>query len=285
MLVALAAIYLVWSTTYLAIRIVVHALPPLGSSSARFLIAGTIGVAVARVLGAKWPTAAELRSSLLVGVLLFCGGNGLVALALREASSGLATLVVATVPVFTGLLLLLFGQRLARREWLGVALGLAGVLVLVLDKQLYGSLGSLALLVLSPLLWSLGTILSTRWPAPRGLMAPAVHMLGGGFALGVSAWLMGERFPATLPLEGVLGVAYLIVFGSFVGYGAYAYLVAHARPTVATSYAFVNPVLAIALGATFAGEPVPAAMGVSVVLVLAALALVLGAGRRKRAAT
>jgi drug/metabolite transporter (DMT)-like permease len=188
---SLLALYLIWSSTYLALRVVVESLPPLLMVSGRFLCAGLIMTVVLAVRGAPWPTLKELAAAIPGGVLFFLIGNGLVAVAEQVVPSGVAALLCATMPLCAAAINALSGQRPRRLEWLGLLLGFAGVVTLCLGKELRANLGSSALLLLAPIGWALGSTVARRMPMAKGLMAGATQMLTGGAAALVVALLRG----------------------------------------------------------------------------------------------
>lgn len=277
---ALAAVYLVWGSTYLVMRIAVETLPPLLMGAVRFSIAGSLLFAFGLLRGATWPTARQWVMALPVGALLFVGGNGLVAIAEVEVSSGVAAVVCATMPLWMAVFSALGGERPTRNEWLGVALGLAGVVVLVSGAELSAAPAAAAILCGSPLAWALGSTLSRRLTMAPGVMAAATQQLMGGVALAAVGLVRGERMPATLSSDAIWAVGYLIVLGSFVAFTAYAWLLKNTRPAVATSYAFVNPGLAVLLGAALGAEHVGGATLIATPLIVAAVVLVVRGKRR-----
>lgn len=280
LVVSLLAVYLIWSSTYLAMRIAVAGLPPLLMASIRFVIAGSVLLAVARRRGARIPPARDWLRLAPVGALLFLGGNGFVALAEQSVSSGGVAVVCATMPLWVGVLGAASGQRPTAREWLALLLGFIGVVVLMGGPALAGHPLHIAFAIGSPILWACGSLLSRRTRdvggAHAGLVGPAVQMLTGGGVLAIVATATGEHLPAHAPASAWLALGYLIVFGSILGFTAYAWLLRHARPVVATSYAYVNPVLAVLIGAALYGEPLGWTTAVANVLIVAAIMLALG---------
>lgn len=254
-ILSLAAVYLIWSATYLALRFVVLALPPMLMVAVRFIIAGSVLTLVLRLRGQPWPSGRQLLSALPGGVLLFVVGNGLVALAEREVSSGVAALVCATMPLCAACINFLSGRRPHGREWIGLLLGFGGVVILCLGQDLRAAPGSMALLLLAPIGWAFGSTWARRLPLPPGIMGAAAQMLMGGVTAGVIALGRSERFPEQWPLLALGSLGFLIVFGSLVAFSAYTYLLNHTRPAVAMSYAYVNPGLAVILGTLLGGEP------------------------------
>jgi drug/metabolite transporter (DMT)-like permease len=274
LIAALAAVYLVWGSTYLVMRIAVETLPPLLMGSIRFSIAGGLLFGFALVRGASLPTARQWLLALPVGALLFIGGNGFVAIAETEVSSGVAAVVCATMPLWMAVFSTLGGERPTRNEWLGVGLGLAGVAVLVSGAELSAAPVFAAILLGSPLAWALGSTLSRRLEQAPGVMAAATQQLAGGAALALVGLTRGERLPATFTFDAIWSLAYLIVFGSFVAFTAYSWLLRNTRPAVATSYAYVNPGIAVLLGASLGAEQVNGATLMATPLIVAAVVLV-----------
>ncbi|HTO95808.1 MAG TPA: drug/metabolite exporter YedA [Myxococcales bacterium] len=268
-LLALGALYLIWGSTFLGIRVALEGYPPLLLAGLRFIIAGSATYAWARWRGAPPPTWAQWRSSAVVGTLLVCA-NACVVIAEQWVSSGVAAVAIASVPLWVALFAGLFGRWPSGGEWLGLAIGLAGVALLQTGGDLRASPAGALVLTVSCASWALGSIWSRRLPLPAGLLGSGAQMLAGGTLLFGFALLHGERLPAALPpARATLALGYLIVAGSMVGYSAYQFLLSRVRPTLAASYAYVNPVVAVGLGAAIAGETVaPRAVG--------ALALILG---------
>lgn len=283
LVLSLAALYVIWSSTYFAIRIAIAELPSLLSASLRFVAAGAVMLAIARRRGATWPASRDWRAVLPSALLLFLGGNGFVVLAERSVSSGGAAVVCATMPLWVGVLSWLAGQRPTAREWTSLVVGFAGVIVLAGGPTLDGEPLHVALLVASPICWALGSILTRRVPAAlRGdtFLLSGMQMLMGGVILGISGAAIGERFPTDASASAWLALAYLFVAGSLLGFTAYNWLLRNARPVVATSYAYVNPILAVLLGAAFGGEALGLSTLVANVLIVSAIMLALVRPRR-----
>ncbi len=269
---ALAALYLIWGSTYLAIRVTLEGFPPLLMAGSRFVVAGVLLYAVARLQGARGPAPAQWRSGAAVGSLL-CVANGLVTVSEQWVSSSVAAVVVASVPLWTVLVARLWHERPTRRELAGLAVGLAGVVLLQAGGELRAHPLGAALLVLSTLSWALGSMWSRRLSLAPGLMAPATEMLAGGALLTVAALARGERLAALPGPRPLAAWVFLTLFGSLVAFTAYNYLLRRVRPALATSYAYVNPAVAVALG-VLAGEAVgPRSVG-ALALILAGVAIV-----------
>ncbi|GGK38594.1 drug/metabolite exporter YedA [Deinococcus malanensis] len=275
---ALAVVYVVWGSTYYAIKVAIGSLPPLGMLGVRFVVAGVLLYAFLRLRGAAAPTRREWVWSVVIGTLLLGGGTGFVTLAERDASSSVAALMIAVSPLFAGIFAALWGERTRRREWLGIAVGLLGVVLLNLGELRATPLAAV-LLVLAPLCWTFGSQWSRRLPLPAGLMGSAAQMLTGGGVLALLSVLTGERW-GTPTASSLWALAYLTVFGSLLAYSAYMYLVAHTRPALATSYAYVNPVVAIILGVALGGEHLGALGWAALAVIVAGVGLVVWPGQR-----
>lgn len=282
--VSLLAVYVVWGSTYLAIRVALEGFPPFLMAALRFLLAGGVLYVVLRLRGAPAPRRRQWGGAALVGGLLLLGGNGGVVMAEQWVASGLAALGVATVALWSAIFAGLWGQWPRRLEWVGLAVGFAGVALLNLEGNLRASpAGAIALLVATTS-WALGSMWSRHLDLPSGLMASAAQMLTGGGLLLLASVLVGERVPRAVPARPVLALAYLVVFGSWVGFSAYLYLLRRVRPAVATSYAYVNPAIAMALGVAFAGERITLSEWVAMPVILGGVALVMVAhGRAEEA--
>jgi len=280
---ALLAVYLIWGSTYLALRIAVVDIPPFMLNAARFITAGGVMFAALRWNGAALPTRQQWRSGALVGGLMLGCGTGGVAFAGQWVQSGLAALAVAAVPIWTAIFAGLFGRWPNRLEATGLAIGLTGVALLNLEDGMQANaLGSLALLF-GPMCWSFGSILSRRVSLPSGLMAVAVEMLGGGTILLLASVITRENLAAVPSAGSIAALLYLTTFGSLIAFTAYMFLLRKVRPALATSYAYVNPVVAVALGVLLANEDISALGIIAMIVILSGVGL-LAAGRGKQAA-
>lgn len=284
-MLALGALYLIWGSTFLGIRIALEGIPPLLIAGTRYLAAGGGLYLYARLRGLPHPSRAEWRSALIVGVLLVTG-NACVVVAEQWVSSGVAAVALASIPLWVALVAGLFGKWPAGNEWVGLAIGLGGVAVLQTAGDLRASpLGALWL-VLSCATWAVGSVLGARLTLPRGLMSSASQMLLGGLVVLAAALVHGERLSAVPPLRSLAALAYLALVGSVIAYTAYQFLLKTVRPTLAASYSYVNPLVALLLGAAFYGEQIaPRAVG-ALGLILGGVALLALRGpRRQQAAT
>ncbi|HZY32883.1 MAG TPA: drug/metabolite exporter YedA [Rhodanobacter sp.] len=252
---ALTALYLIWGSTYLAIRFALEGgLPPLLMAGGRFVLAGGLMYAVLRLRGSPAPTRAQWRNLAVMALLLLVFGNGMVCVAEQSVSSGLAAVAVASAPLWMGLFSTLRGQQPSRIEWVGLAIGFVGVVWLNVGSSLVASkIGMIALLV-ATVAWSFGSIWSRGRDLPSPFMGAAGQMLLGGVMMLVAGFAIGERVHDWPTLKGMLSVGYLVSFGSIIGFSAYIWLLHHVRPALAGSYAYVNPAIAVALGAWLANE-------------------------------
>jgi drug/metabolite transporter (DMT)-like permease len=283
LIASLAAVYVIWSSTYLAMRIAVHDLPPLLSAALRFTIAGGVMFGYALRRGARIPPLRDWLRAAPVGLFLFVGGNGFVSIASQSIPSGGTAVVCATMPLWIGVLGYGFGVRPTAREWTSLVIGFAGVVVLMGGPTLAGKPIHIVLLIMSPMLWASGSLLSRRTKDIGGahapVVGPALQMLTGGSALALLALVRGERIPLDAGRSSWLALGYLVVFGSLVAFTAYAWLLRNARPVVATSYAYVNPILAVLIGAGLYHEPLGWTTLVANVLIVGAVMLALSKPR------
>jgi drug/metabolite transporter (DMT)-like permease len=272
--VALVSLYFVWGSTYLAIRVAVASYPPFLMAAVRFLCAGAALYGFLRWRGMPAPTRTQWINSALTGLMLLGFGNGLVCFAEQSVASGLAAVAVASMPLFAAMFGGIYGHWPTRMEWLGLGVGFAGVILLNLGGSMAGSpIGAIALVVAAGS-WAFGSVWSKRRDMPPAAMNTAAQMLTGGALLLVFALAIGERVPAVLPLNATLAVAYLAVAGSLIGFSAYLYLLNTVRPALATSYAYVNPPVAVLIGALFGGEAVHAFDLVAMAVILGGVALI-----------
>jgi drug/metabolite transporter (DMT)-like permease len=283
---ALGAVYLFWGTTYLAIRVGVETMPPFLMAAVRFLIAGAILYAIAIRTGDREgdrPTRRHWRSALVIGAALLFGGNGLVSWAEQTVPSGMASLIIATVPFWLVLLgRVVLRDRVSVREWIGIAAGFAGLIFLVNPASAARiDPSGAALLVLASVSWAAGSLYARGAPLPsRPLVGTAMQMLCGGAVLtviGIAGGELGRVDIAAISLESLLGLGWLIVFGSLVGFSAYVWLLRVTRTSLVGTYAYVNPVVAVLLGWALLGERVTLQTFVAGGIILFAVALIVSA--------
>lgn len=293
---AFAAIYLIWGSTYLAIRFAVETLPPFLMAGVRFVIAGALLYTWARLRGEERPTALNWRATAILGGLLLLGGNGLVSWAELRVASGPAALLISTVPLFAVLLEWLGPRSIrvgapSRLVALGVVAGLIGIALLVGPGELLGSridLIGAAALVAAALSWSFGSAISRRLPQPASpILGTAMQMLTGGGLLLVTGTGLGElsRFdPGAVSAASLYALGYLIVFGSLLAFTAYVYLLQKVAVTKVATYAYVNPVVALVLGWALAGEELSSRMLIASTIILAGVILITTQRKRPQAA-
>ncbi|MEU9254039.1 EamA family transporter [Streptomyces sp. NPDC048270] len=286
---ALVVVYVVWGSTYLGIRIVVETMPPFLSAGARFITAGLLlaGVVAWRSgPAALKATRAQLGSAVLVGLLLILGGNGLVVLAETSVPSGLAALLVAAVPMWVVLLRAGTGDRPPLRTLAGVLVGLAGLAVLT-SPGLSGAvqLSGVLLVLVASVLWSLGSFSGSKLNLPENPFAgSAYQMLAGGVGGVVVGLLRGEHRGLDLAAYSTaswLALGYLTVFGSVVAFTAYAWLLRNAPLSLVSTYAYVNPVVAVALGALILSEALTWPIVLGGTIVVAAVGVIVSTERKK----
>ncbi|HET9984131.1 MAG TPA: drug/metabolite exporter YedA [Longimicrobiales bacterium] len=278
-----AAVYLIWGSTYLAIRLAIDTIPPLLMGCVRFLVAGAVLYAWVRLRGAPRPTARNWRAAAVVGGLLLAAGNGAVIMAERTVPSGVAALLVAIVPLWMVLLHWLWrgGARPTGRTVAGLALGVVGTALLV-GRGAFTGRGTdpvgAGILLVGSFCWAVGSIYSRGAALPSNvLLGTAMEMLAGGAILGVVGSLGGELsalHPGAISTTSLLAVAYLITFGSLIGFTAYIWLLGHVAPARAATYAYVNPIVAVVLGWLVLHEPLTPRMVAAGAVIVAAVVLI-----------
>ena len=272
---ALFALYIIWGSTYFVIRIGVESWPPLLMAGTRFLSAGILLTAFLLLTGHKLPSLRLMLNAALIGVLLLAVGNGFVTVAEHQnVPSGIAAVVVATVPLFTLCFSHFFGIKTRKLEWLGIAIGLVGIILLNSGGNLSGNPWGAVMILLGSMSWAFGSVYGSRIELPSGMMAGAIEMLAAGIVLMVASLLSGERLTSLPTTEGFLAVGYLVVFGSIIAINAYMFLIRNVSPAVATSYAYVNPVVAVLLGTGFAGEYLSPIEWIALGIIILAVVLV-----------
>jgi drug/metabolite transporter (DMT)-like permease len=288
---ALAAVYVIWGSTYLAIAITVQTLPPLLSAGSRFCVAGVVLLGIVAVRRGLRVGREQLVGAAVVGLLLLVGGNGFVVLAERTVPSGLTALIIASVPLWIVIFRRIAGDRIHASSFIGVAVGFAGVAFLVVPRGSSGGVdaGGLALLLVATVSWAVGTFLAPRLAMPRdSLLSTGIQQLAGGIVLLVGGAAVGELSrlePATWSANSLLALAYLVAFGSLIAFTAYSWLLQHAPVSLVATYAYVNPVVAVLLGALVLAESITASIVFGAAIIVAAVAfIVTREGARQRAA-
>ena len=274
LLFSLFALYVIWGSTYLATRFALGGgFPPLLMAALRFGLAGALLYGGLRFKGAPRPTARQWGGGAVMGVLLLTLGNGSVVVAQQWVASGMAALVVGSVPLWAALFSGLLGQWPGRAERWGLAIGFCGILVLNLGTDLRGSPWALFALLLGPVSWAFGSVWGRRLPLAPGLMSSATQMLCASGVFLLVSTVKGEHLASLPTPRALLAFVYLVTFGSLVAFSAYGYLLRHARPSLAMSYAYVNPVVAVLLGAGLAGESLSAAGLIAMSAILGSVVL------------
>lgn len=293
---SLWTVYLIWGSTYFAIAYVIESMPPLLAMGIRFLIAGlllALIISFRQGVGELKIPRAELRSSLLMGFLLLGFGIGTVSIAQAYVPSGIVALIIAALPLWIAIFRTISGERLAKTSWLGLAIGFAGVALLLKP----GSISPVSeiensklflfmlLVLLGNIGWALGTFLAPRFPLPKNtLVFTAYEMLAGGASLTLAGFVKGESISDFLDATSWswLWFVYLIIFGSIAAYSAYLWLVANAPVSLTATYAYVNPIIAVALGAIFLDELITSAYAIGGLIILIGVILVVSVERIKK---
>ncbi|HET8587512.1 MAG TPA: EamA family transporter [Candidatus Limnocylindria bacterium] len=281
---ALLTVYVVWGSTYLGIAVMIQSLPPLLAAGVRYLVAGgavlVFLLARARVRRQPLERAGlpQWRAAAIVGVLLLLGGNGFVVLAELRIPSGIAAVMISTVPIWMSILdAVVTGHRPSRLAVGGIVAGFVGVVILIAPVSGGPAVDpvGIGLVVIATLTWAIGSIYARSAPMPRSaLLGTGMEMLSGGVALFLAGVLTGELptfDPAGVTTASLLALAYLIVFGSIVAFSAYVWLLANAPISTASTYAYVNPVVAVILGAVILSEPITLRTVVAAVVIIAAV--------------
>ena len=281
---ALASVYILWGSTYLAIRFALESYPPFILGALRMFVAGALMYAVLRWRGTAPPTRKQWRTLWLLSIWMVLLSNGLVNLAETEVGSGLAAIAVASMPLFAGVFAMLRGRHPSKIEWVGLVIGFLGVIWLNAGSALSGSTLGLVCLIIAPIAWAWGSIWSRDQDLPSPFMAASAQMLTGSVWMLGAAAITGERMSA-MPSAGATGaLLYLVVAGSIFGFTAYIWLLHHVRPALATSYAYVNPPIAVLFGALLAGERFSSHdLGAMAVILVGVVIITLAKARAARA--
>ena len=274
-ILSLFCTYFIWGSTYLAIRFAIESFPTFLMVGVRFAVAGVVLYAVMRYLGSPNPTLKEWRGAAIVGLLLPVFGNGTVTHVQHHISSSVAALSIATAPIWMAIFSSIWGHKISRREWLGIAIGFAGIVLLNLGGSLHGNLVSAFLLMFAAASWSFGSVLSKHIAMPAGLMGAACQMLCGGIIALILSGLFNEPWLQNISVKSWWAMWFMIVLGSIVAYSAFQYLLKTVRPLVASSNTFVNPIVAFALGIWLANETVTSTEYIALAIILMGVLLIL----------
>lgn len=279
-IIALIIVYLIWGSTYLGVRIALESYPPFIMTAIRLFISGLVIIGVLVVRGTALPSRRQILNAAFIGSLMFGGGAGLVAYAEQWVSSGLASLAVAAVPIWASIFAGFLGRWPGKLEWIGLLIGISGVALLNMENGMQANPMGAIVLLIGPMLWALGSMISRRIDMPQGFMAVTFQLLGGALALLVMSILVGESITETPTLKATLVLAYLTIFGTLLAFSAYMYLVQTVRPALATSYAYVNPVIAVLLGVIVLAENITPIGILAMFVILTGVVLVIFAKER-----
>ncbi|MCW1967468.1 MAG: drug/metabolite exporter YedA [Anaerolineae bacterium] len=278
LIIALLLVWVLWGSTYNAIKVAVGAVPPLMMMGARFLAAGAILYPFLRLRGTPNPTRKQWLQLGSLGALMLGSGSGAVAFASQWVSSGLSATVIATSPIWFAIISGLMGKWPNKLEWLGIIIGFAGAVMLnVFEGELRGNFVAALALFLGPIGWVGGSLLSQKVnrdatangeTVPSGPMNSAMQLICGGILLLVLSQVRGERINGPIPIGAILAWGYLVVFGSLIAFSAYIYTLRRARPALVSSYAFVNPIVATTIGVGLQGEQLSPISMVAMAIVL-----------------
>ena len=269
---ALIAVCVIWGSTYLAVGIALESFPPLLLSSYRFLLAGGLLYLILRMRGVPTPSARQWVWATIFGALFFGVCQGGVAFAQQWVSSSFAAIGISTIPLWATLFLGIWRQWPKRQEWFGLLIGFAGVLLLNVGGAFHASPLGAALVFVAAASWGLGSAWKSQLSLPAGLMTNAAEMMAGGTLLFFFHLFMERQQPGAISFSSVVAVLYLAVFGGIIVYSAYVFLLRHVSFPLATSYAYVNPLVAVGLGVGLAGEHL------SLTGLLALVVILIGAG-------
>ncbi|MBS0583837.1 MAG: drug/metabolite exporter YedA [Proteobacteria bacterium] len=278
---ALFGVYVIWGSTYYGLRVALTGFPPFALAAIRFVVAGGLMFALLLWRGSKAPTRRQWLNCLVTGTLLLGVGNGGVCYAEQTVASGIAAVAVASAALFMAIFAGLYGQWPNRMEWIGLVIGFVGIVVLNLGGELRGSPAGAIALVISPIAWAFGSVWSKHQDMPEPMMSAAAQMLAGSVPLAIVSLASGEHFSAVPDATSLAAMAYLIVFGSLLGFSAYIYLLHHTRPALASSYAYVNPPVAVLVGVLLGGEAVSRLDIIGTVIIVAGVAAITLAKAKK----
>ena len=278
---ALIGVYVIWGSTYYGLRVALSGFPPFALAAIRFIIAGGLLYAFLRWRGAAAPTRRQWFNCLVTGTLLLGIGNGGVCYAEQTVASGIAAVAVASAALFMAIFAGMYGQWPNRMEWIGLIIGFVGIIVLNLGGELRGSPAGAIALVLSPIAWAFGSVWSKHQDMPEPMISAAAQMLAGSVPLAIVSFASGEHFAAMPNATAMAAMAYLVVFGSLLGFSAYIYLLHHTRPALASSYAYVNPPVAVLIGVLLGGEAVSRLDIIGTIIIVAGVAAITLAKAKK----
>jgi drug/metabolite transporter (DMT)-like permease len=274
--------YFFWGSTYLAIKFAIESFPPFLMVGLRFTAAGILLYVAMRFLGSPNPSMIEWRNSAVIGFLLPVLGNGTVTHVQQTVSSSVAALAIATAPIWMAIFSSLWGHKISKHEWFGVAIGFIGIMLLNVRGSLQGDWLSAFLLMFAAASWSFGSVWSKHLPLPKGLMSAACQMLCGGLIAFLLSVFAGENWPSEISARSWGAMVFMIFLGSIVTYSAFQWLLKNVRPLVASSNTFLNPIVAFILGVIFAGEVIHVTEYFALAVILVGVFLVLSANSKEK---
>lgn len=278
---SLACTYLIWGTTYLAIRFGIESFPPFMLAGVRFALAGLLMYGVLRFKGFNKPNIVQWRGAALIGILMPALGNGTVCYVQQTVSSSIAALSIATVPIWMAIFAVWWGHHISKQEWLGIVIGLLGIALLNLGGSLHGDMLSAMLLLFAAASWAFGSVLGQHIAMPQGMMSAACQMIVGGLVLILGSLIAGESWPTEISVKSWGAMIYLLIFSSIIAYTAYQWLLKNVRPLVASSNTFVNPVVAFVFGIWFANEQIVVNEYWALAVIIIGVILILTAANQK----
>ena len=272
---ALLTVYIVWGSTYFAIHLALASFPPLLLMGTRFIVAGALLYCWKKWHGAPNPTMTEWRSAGIIGILMLGGGMGLTAVGQQYISSGLTAVFIACSPMILSFCTGFFGEWPNKREWLGIFIGFAGAILLAAGGEFSAQAMGIVALLGAIICWNIGSVLSQRkFTLAPGAMGFASEMLIGGVFLIILALFTGENFDAPMTTKALAAWFYLVVAGSLLAFTAYMFLLSKVSSALASSYAYVNPLIAVTLGALLGGENLSAREILAMLIILSSVALI-----------
>lgn len=278
---ALAVVYLAWGSAYLAVHVALQSFPPLLLSGLRNLIAGIGLFFVAGRRASVWPTLVQTRNAGIVGTMLVGFSSGLLAFGMRTVGTGTAAVMIATVPLFATIISAIAGRPIAKGEWVAVALGLAGIFILNRGDASSSSTSGSIVILCAALFWAGGAHLASRLALPADLFLSTALQIGLGGAISTLIAVAGGERVAVLGFGSLFAFVYLMLVATMAAYVAYGFLIRHTSPIVASSCMYVNPIVAVALGALTLGEPVTGSTLVATGVILVSVALSFWFDRRR----
>ena len=282
LIIAIILLYTTWSSTYLAIRIAVRTIPPLTMTSLRFLSAGLLMYVIALIMGEKQPTMKEIFGGSIVGIILFLVSNVMLCYAEQSVSSGLSAVAVSSGAFWICLISGLFGRWPTKMEWLGIAIGFAGIIILATGGEMKGNMAGTIILLVSSIAWAFGSVLSKHVAVPKNFMGSAVEMIAGGLSSLAALYATGGSLNIHPSTESLLALIYLITVGAMVGFSAFMYVFQNARPALASSYSYVNTIGAVILGVFILNEKIGAREIVAIAVVTTAVIIIAMAGKKEK---